>query len=208
MNRWGPTARPAVIGRPPFPGKPRLQAKKQTFNPILESSVCILRYGKNLPDAGSCAISSLPRISDPEPRQVVRNGHDGPASPEPAVQQAPESNGFPQGAHGQKLNKILPTPNTEGIFQVLDANATDRDGAEFSMPWPVASWPPGSPPWERTWRPRSSTSPSSAYTLLPHSLPTSHALAHRRKALSHRLIGGSFPHVGPGARHGRRRLHS
>jgi len=33
-----------------------------------------------------------------------------------------------------KVNKILLTPNTEGIFQVLDANATDRDGAEFTMP--------------------------------------------------------------------------
>ena len=33
-----------------------------------------------------------------------------------------------------KVNKILLTPNTEDIFQVLDANATDRDGAEFTMP--------------------------------------------------------------------------
>jgi hypothetical protein len=38
-----------------------------------------------------------------------------------------------------KVNKILLTPNEEGIFQVLDANATDRDGAEFTMPDDVAT---------------------------------------------------------------------
>ena len=42
-----------------------------------------------------------------------------------------------------KKNKILLTPNsaTDGIegFQVLDANATDRDGAEFTMPDDVAT---------------------------------------------------------------------
>jgi hypothetical protein len=38
-----------------------------------------------------------------------------------------------------KTNKILLTPNTEGIFQVLDANATDQDGAEFTMPDDVST---------------------------------------------------------------------
>ena len=33
-----------------------------------------------------------------------------------------------------KVNKILLTPNTEDLFAVLDANATDEDGAEFTMP--------------------------------------------------------------------------
>jgi hypothetical protein len=33
-----------------------------------------------------------------------------------------------------KVNKILLTPNSDDVFQVLDANATDRDGAEFTMP--------------------------------------------------------------------------
>jgi len=33
-----------------------------------------------------------------------------------------------------KVNKILLTPNTEDRFAVLDANATDRDGGEFTMP--------------------------------------------------------------------------
>jgi hypothetical protein len=38
-----------------------------------------------------------------------------------------------------KVNKILLTPNTDGLFGVLDANATDRDGAEFTMPDDVAT---------------------------------------------------------------------
>ena len=38
-----------------------------------------------------------------------------------------------------KVNKILLTPNTDDVFQVLDANATDRDGAEFTMPDDVYS---------------------------------------------------------------------
>lgn len=38
-----------------------------------------------------------------------------------------------------KVNKILLTPNTTGTFGVLDANATDSDGAEFTMPDDVAS---------------------------------------------------------------------
>jgi hypothetical protein len=33
-----------------------------------------------------------------------------------------------------KTNKILLTPNTNDFFGVLDANATDDDGAEFTMP--------------------------------------------------------------------------
>ncbi len=33
-----------------------------------------------------------------------------------------------------KTNKILLTPNQDDLFQVLDANATDQDGAEFTMP--------------------------------------------------------------------------
>jgi hypothetical protein len=33
-----------------------------------------------------------------------------------------------------KINKILLTPNTNDEFGVLDANATDSDGAEFTMP--------------------------------------------------------------------------
>jgi hypothetical protein len=33
-----------------------------------------------------------------------------------------------------RVNKILLTPNESGVFQVLDANATDNDGAEFTMP--------------------------------------------------------------------------
>jgi hypothetical protein len=33
-----------------------------------------------------------------------------------------------------KKNKILLTPNQEDIFRVLDANATDQNGAEFTMP--------------------------------------------------------------------------
>jgi hypothetical protein len=33
-----------------------------------------------------------------------------------------------------KVNKILLTPNTADTFGVLDANATDSDGAEFTMP--------------------------------------------------------------------------
>ena len=33
-----------------------------------------------------------------------------------------------------KTNKILLTPNDEDYFGVLDANATDNDGAEFTMP--------------------------------------------------------------------------
>lgn len=33
-----------------------------------------------------------------------------------------------------KINKILLTPNDEDLFEVLDANATDDDGAEFTMP--------------------------------------------------------------------------
>lgn len=33
-----------------------------------------------------------------------------------------------------KVNKILLTPNDDDNFQVLDANATDEDGAEFTMP--------------------------------------------------------------------------
>lgn len=37
-----------------------------------------------------------------------------------------------------KNNKIFLTPNNEGIFGVLDANATDSDGAEFTMPVNVA----------------------------------------------------------------------
>ncbi len=39
-----------------------------------------------------------------------------------------------------KVNKILLTPNTEDVFQVLDANATDHDGAEFTMPDDVNSY--------------------------------------------------------------------
>lgn len=38
-----------------------------------------------------------------------------------------------------KVNKILLTPNTDDVFGVLDANATDSDGAEFTMPDDVAS---------------------------------------------------------------------
>ena len=38
-----------------------------------------------------------------------------------------------------KVNKILLTPNTSGVFGVLDANATDQDGAEFTMPDDVAT---------------------------------------------------------------------
>lgn len=38
-----------------------------------------------------------------------------------------------------KVNKILLTPNDEGVFGVLDANATDQDGAEFTMPDDVYS---------------------------------------------------------------------
>jgi hypothetical protein len=38
-----------------------------------------------------------------------------------------------------KKNKILLTPNTEDLFAVLDANATDADGAEFTMPDDVYS---------------------------------------------------------------------
>jgi len=38
-----------------------------------------------------------------------------------------------------KVNKILLTPNTTDTFGVLDANATDRDGAEFTMPDDVYS---------------------------------------------------------------------
>ena len=38
-----------------------------------------------------------------------------------------------------KTNKILLTPNSEDLFSVLDANATDSDGAEFTMPDDVAS---------------------------------------------------------------------
>lgn len=33
-----------------------------------------------------------------------------------------------------RVNKILLTPNQDDIFRVLDANATDRNGAEFTMP--------------------------------------------------------------------------
>jgi hypothetical protein len=38
-----------------------------------------------------------------------------------------------------KVNKILLTPNTNDFFGVLDANATDQDGAEFTMPDDVAT---------------------------------------------------------------------
>lgn len=38
-----------------------------------------------------------------------------------------------------KVNKILLTPNTTDTFGVLDANATDQDGAEFTMPDDVSS---------------------------------------------------------------------
>ncbi|MBT8396110.1 MAG: hypothetical protein HKO65_13240 [Gemmatimonadetes bacterium] len=38
-----------------------------------------------------------------------------------------------------KVNKILLTPNEDDVFQVLDANATDQDGAEFTMPDDVYS---------------------------------------------------------------------
>lgn len=37
-----------------------------------------------------------------------------------------------------KVNKIFLTPNTTGDFAVLDANATDNDGAEFTMPVSVS----------------------------------------------------------------------
>lgn len=38
-----------------------------------------------------------------------------------------------------KVNKILLTPNTANLFGVIDANATDRNGAEFTMPDDVAT---------------------------------------------------------------------